>query len=166
MGPPSPHPPARRRTDTSDGRTGEMDRDELVATLSELLEAERAGVRLGAELLRIAEGSSLQTVAQTIREDEARWCAMLVGALARLGAPPSTKVGEFYAKVMAVEGLEPRLAYVNRGQAWVVRRLEALLPRIRDDRLRADLRAMLEAHVANIGLTASALERTAARRTT
>jgi hypothetical protein len=152
MGHASPH--------ATNGCTGDMDRDELVASLSELLEAERAGVRLGAELLRMAEGSGLQTVAQTIREDEARWCAMLVGALGRLGASPSTKVGGFYAKVMAVEGLEPRLAFLNRGQAWVVRRLEALLPKIRDEQLRAELRAMLEAHVANIELTASALERT------
>jgi hypothetical protein len=98
-----------------------------------------------------------EALAQTIRRDEAHWCRVLSDALIRLGAEPSTKVGDFYDKVMAIDGFEARLAFLNRGQGWVVRRLKDLLPAIRDERLAADLRAMLEAHVANIELTDQAL---------
>lgn len=134
-----------------------LDAAGLIAALTPLLEAERAGVRVGARLAAQAPDPPARALAQTIRQDEARWCQLLDRALRDLGAEPSTKVGDFYGKVMAIEGFEARLAFLNRGQAWVVRRLQDLLPRIRDDRLAADLRAMLEAHVANIELTDAAL---------
>ena len=37
-----------------------------------------------------------------------------------------------------------RLAFLNRGQAWVVRKLEKLLPRVCDDTLYADLKEMAD----------------------
>jgi hypothetical protein len=40
--------------------------------------------------------------------------------------------------------------FLNRGQAWVARRLAAELPRVPEN-ARAALQAMLESHVANIG---------------
>lgn len=76
---------------------------------------------------------------------------------ARSGGTPSRTVGAFHAKAMA-DPIE-RLAFLNRGQAWVVRKLEALTPKVRDDGLHADLRAMLDSHRVNIGLAASFLER-------
>ena len=51
---------------------------------------------------------------------------------------------------MAISDLEQRLDFLNRGQAWVVRRLEALIPGVQDAQVRADLGAMLEAHRRNI----------------
>ena len=51
---------------------------------------------------------------------------------------------------MAIPDLEQRLDFLNRGQAWVVRRLEALIPRIQDAQIRADLALMLDAHRSNI----------------
>jgi hypothetical protein len=132
---------------------GEGDPPTLIAVLSELLEAERAGARVGAHLIGQAETPDDLALARTIRDDEGRWCRMLAGALRRLGAKPSAKVGDFYAKVMATQGLPARLALLNRGQGWVVRKLEALLPKVRDDKLHVDLQAMLEAHLANIELT-------------
>jgi hypothetical protein len=93
----------------------------------------------------------------TIQRDEAKWCAMLLRHLKALGETPSPKVGTFYGKAMAIEGLEARLAFVNRGQSWVVRRLDALLPRIRDDRLHGVLAEMRRAHQANIDWVAGML---------
>lgn len=139
--------------------------DELVAALTELLEAERAGVRVGAQLVAMADGPETLSLARTIRDDETRWRRMLAGALRTLGAKPSARVGDFYDKVMATKGLQTRLALLNRGQGWVVRKLEALLPKVRDDQLHADLRAMLDAHVANIELTERALTRRVTGRT-
>jgi hypothetical protein len=66
---------------------------------------------------------------------------------------------------MATNGLPARLALLNRGQGWVVRKLQALLPNVRDDQLHAGLRAMLEAHLANIELTERALAHRATGRT-
>jgi nitronate monooxygenase len=53
---------------------------------------------------------------------------------------------------MAIGDLRERVAYVNRGQGWVVRKLRDLLPRVRDDRLHGDLGEMLRSHEANISL--------------
>ncbi len=51
---------------------------------------------------------------------------------------------------MAIAELPKRLAFLNRGQGWVVRRLRDALPRVQDDRLYEDLKVMLQAHELNI----------------
>jgi nitronate monooxygenase len=61
-------------------------------------------------------------------------------------------VGAFYDKAMAITDLTERMALLNRGQSWVVRKLRELLPRVRDESLRIDLQKMLESHEANIAL--------------
>jgi nitronate monooxygenase len=61
-------------------------------------------------------------------------------------------MGAFYGKAMAIGDLGQRIAFVNRGQGWVVRKLREMLPRVRDDKLHADLRDMLASHEANIAL--------------
>ena len=53
-------------------------------------------------------------------------------------------------KAMAIADLGERMAFLNRGQAWVVRKLQAMLPNLNDAGLRAELQAMLDAHVGNI----------------
>jgi hypothetical protein len=51
---------------------------------------------------------------------------------------------------MAIGDLAERVLFLNHRQLWVVQTLNETLPRVRDDRLRADLAAMLRAHEANI----------------
>lgn len=53
-----------------------------------------------------------------------------------------------------------RLAFLNRGQAWVVRKLEELLPRERDHILHAALNEMRASHVENIRLTQQCIAET------
>src|SRR5690606_8220816 len=117
-----PSSPVCYAGEASDSYMGYHDPEELVGALAELLEAERAGVRVGARLVAMAEEPDQLALARTIRDDESRWCRMLVGALRRLGARPSAKVGDFYDKVMATKGVQDRLALLNRGQGWVVRK--------------------------------------------
>ena len=62
----------------------------------------------------------------------------------------SSATGAFWGKAMAIADVDQRLSFLNRGQAWVVRRLEALIPRVEDAQVRADLSIMLEAHRGNI----------------
>ena len=120
--------------------------------LNELLEAERAGARVTLESARAAGSGPIAELMRTIQRDEARWCAMLARHVKALGAAPSPKVGAFYAKAMAIADLGERIAFLNRGQGWVVRKLREMLPRVRDDRLHADLAEMLRSHEANIAL--------------
>ncbi len=131
----------------------------LAGELNTLLEAERAGARVGAALVGEARamGASWQDLAKVIHDDEVHWARLLFEAVKTLGGAPSDKVGDFYERAMAIEGFEARLAFVNRGQGWVVRKLREILPGVADGELRATLEAMLEAHVVNIDAANAAL---------
>jgi hypothetical protein len=85
---------------------------------------------------------------------------MLLKQLKALGAPASTKVGAFHDKAMAIEGLPERIAFLNRGQGWVVRKLKEMLPKVRDDALHCDLSDMLRSHEINIERANEALRTT------
>ncbi|HLT17880.1 MAG TPA: DUF6306 domain-containing protein, partial [Thermomicrobiales bacterium] len=144
-------------SEASAGYNGEAQREEIVTALEELLQAERAGARVAALTAREMGEDDGRALLADIRHDEARWCAMLIASLRRLDATPSTEVGAFEGKAMAISDAGARLAFLNKGQDWVVRRLEKLIPRIQDDRLRDDLARMRVAHVANIERAAAFL---------
>lgn len=124
--------------------------DELLAALNELLEAERAGARVALETANQIKGQDLAPLVIDIQQDEVRWCRMLLGVIGSLGYLPSTSTGDFYEKAIAIEDLKERLLFLNRGQGWVVRRLEKLIPRIEELHIRAQLQTMLDAHIQNI----------------
>jgi hypothetical protein len=125
-------------------------RDELVAFLNELLEAERAGARVTLETAKAARDPAIAVLMTDIQHDEARWCAMLLHRIKELGGTASPRMGAFYEKAMAIESIPARLAFLNRGQGWVAKKLREMSPRVRDAALHADLKEMLESHVANI----------------
>jgi hemoglobin len=135
-----------------DGNQGCAGQEELIACLNELLESERAGAHVTLESAREAGSGPLAELMRGVQKDEARWCAMLFRRIQALGGEPSPKTGAFYGKAMAIANLGERVAFINRGQGWVARRLREVLPRIRDDDLRADLAEMLRSHKANIDL--------------
>lgn len=58
--------------------------------------------------------------------------------------------GAFKDKALAIEALSDRIAFLNRGQGWVVRKFREMLPKVRDDALHSDLSEMLTSHEANI----------------
>jgi hypothetical protein len=147
-----PSSPACFMHEADDAYMGYAGKEELIASLTELLEAERAGVRVTHESALRARGGPLGELMRAIEKDEARWCVMLAGHLRALGQPPSSKLGAFYDKAMTITDLVERVAFLNRGQGWVLRKLRELLPRVRDDRLHGDLREMLRSHEANIAL--------------
>jgi iron-sulfur cluster repair di-iron protein len=124
---------------------------EMLSALNELLEAERAGARVAMETGRSISAPDLAALVDDIHKDEVRWCSMLMRAIKTLGATPSSATGAFYGKAMAIADLDDRLKFLNRGQAWVVRKLQVLIPRITDPSARAELNGMLQAHHHNIG---------------
>ena len=124
---------------------------DVLSALNELLEAERAGARVARETAAaIGANHDWQALVSDIQHDEVHWCGMLMKAICAMGATPSDQTGAFHGKAMAIAELGERMAFLNRGQAWVVRRLQALLPRLTDEGIRQDLQAMHDAHVGNI----------------
>lgn len=144
--------PACSMHEAGDIYMGYAGKDEVTSFLNEMLEAERAGARVTLESARAAGAVPLAELLRTIQRDEARWCVMLHGHLKARGDKPSARVGDFYDRAMAVTDLRERIALLNRGQGWVVRKLREMLPRIRDGGLHADLSAMLRSHEINIAL--------------
>ena len=149
--------PACSMPEADDAYMGYAAKDELTALLNELLEAEHAGARVTLESAPAACSSPIAELMLRIQRDEARWCAMLADHVRLLGESPTPTVGAFYGKAMAIVDLGERIAFLNRGQAWVVRKLRELLPRVRSDQLHADLAEMLRSHEANIALATNFL---------
>lgn len=129
---------------------GFLSREEMLALLNELLEAERAGARGVAEMSKVPPFADRRDMLAAIAQDEARFCAMLNRHIVRLGGVPSKATGAFYGKLAAIADPAARLDLLNRGQGWVVRKLRDALPRLYDEALSADLSAMLRDHERNI----------------
>lgn len=132
------------------GYAGYLSDAELVELCNRLLEGERAGAKVADAFARASANAEAATLLRAVKRDEARFAALLARLVAALGGVPSKRTGAFYEKAMALEGLSERLGILNRGQASVVRSLEAALPRIADDRIHRALKDMLDAHRSNI----------------
>lgn len=128
---------------------GYLPTGEILALLNELLEAERAGAKTVAAMAAAAEDEVADILAP-VAKDEARFCAMLSRQIVRLGGEPSGRTGDFHQKALAINSPQERIDFLNRGQGWVVRKLQKNLGRIADEALHADLADMLQVHEANI----------------
>ncbi|MGH7973840.1 MAG: DUF6306 domain-containing protein [Limisphaerales bacterium] len=125
-------------------------RDELLTFLNEMLEAERAGAKALLHISKEAQDATASALAMAVHHDEARWCAMLIAAIRLHGGVASDATGAFYEKVLAIADAKARLAFVNRGQGWVVKKLKEAIPHIADEHLAKDLAVMLTSHEENI----------------
>ncbi len=121
-----------------------------VDRLNELLEAERAGVETLSRLFPEARTPEMRELFEQVRDDEAWSCAGLARSLKTLGAVMSEKKGDFAEKVMAEPSLAARLKLLNRGQRWVVKRLDALLGETLPAPVSEFLAEMKVRHLANI----------------
>lgn len=128
-----------------------MSTHELAAFLNTLLEAERAGAKVVAAFLEhLTLAPEARDCLARIQRDESRNCAELADLLRHLGRDKTARTSDFLGRALAVEGTRQRLEFLNRGQAWIVRRIAAALPRIRDARVRATMLQMQASHIANI----------------
>ena len=124
---------------------------QLVERLNALLEAERAGARVLAVLRDCLDSRSpLRGLLERVQKDEGANAVRLYKTIRRLGGVASHDTGAFVPKVLALDGLLPRLRLLNKGQEWVVRRIDELLPLVTDDEARAMLDAMRQSHLDNI----------------
>ncbi|HEY0524913.1 MAG TPA: DUF6306 domain-containing protein [Stellaceae bacterium] len=127
-----------------------LPRDELVALLNTLIEAERAGAKTLAWYVKTTPEGEMRDALAAVGRDEGRYVALLGRLLRSLGATPSEATGSFFEKARAIENPADRLAFLNRGQGWVARKLAEALPRIADPEMRTALEEMQRTHVENI----------------
>ena len=118
--------------------------------LNELLEAERAGVDTLSRLFPEARGPEMRRLFERIRNDEAWSCAGLVRSIEAIGGSISDKKGDFADKVMGEPTLAARLRLLNRGQGWVVKRLDGLLGETLPLPVNGFAEEMKARHLANI----------------
>ncbi|CAA0094752.1 Uncharacterised protein [Halioglobus japonicus] len=112
---------------------------EMVEALRELLAAERAGARAATACLALAQSSDEREQLQQLHQREVDSCRALLACLIHLGVTPGNDVGEFYNKVIALDTLDERLLLIDKGQRWVLRRVELLLANTDDESIRAEL---------------------------
>jgi hypothetical protein len=140
-----------------------MKKDELIALLNRLLEAERSGVRAVSGIMKSLPDGELKDGLKKAKRDEARYVAGLHALLKQLGIVPSEKVGDFADKLLAIEGTAEQLKFLNRGQGWVARKIEGLLPALTDQARRDFFLEMLDTHRKNIAWAEKMIERLATK---
>lgn len=123
---------------------------DVIGTLNELLQAERAGVEVGAQLKAGQDKGYLRNHLAKVEADEAVSCAVLERAVRVMGGAPAAGKNDFAAKVAALPDLAAQLELLARGQMWVVKRLDLLLTEALPGEVTAALREMREEHVANV----------------
>ena len=119
------------------------------ALLQTLLSAERAGARVAGETLRQATDPDQRELLQQVLKGEGESCQHLLTCLRHLGLTPNHETGAFYDKAMAIEPLDERLLFVDKGQQWVIRKLREFLPGCEDALIRHELERMLRIHEEN-----------------
>jgi len=123
--------------------------EDEAALLQTLLSAERAGAKVAGESLRQTSDPKQRDLLQQVLKGEGDSCRHLLTCLRHLGLEPNRETGAFYAKAMAIESLEERLLFVDKGQQWVIRKLREYLPGCEDALIRSELEQMLKIHEEN-----------------
>ncbi|HZP45539.1 MAG TPA: DUF6306 domain-containing protein [Candidatus Binataceae bacterium] len=130
---------------------------QLESFLNTLGEAERAGGRVLHELTALPQSLELREMLKKVGHDEGYYAGELAAHVRRLGGTPSNKTGDFVEKVRAVPDLKGKLELLNRGQRWVIRKINEQLPAVADETLHAFLKVMADGHEVNIGALDKAL---------
>jgi len=131
---------------------------QLEGFLNALGEAERAGGRVLHELTAQAHSLELREMLKKVGHDEGYYAGELSAHVRRLGGVASNKTGDFVEKVRAVNDLRGKLELLNRGQRWVIRKIEEQLASLADADLHAFLDLMAKGHHVNIGALDDALK--------
>lgn len=122
----------------------------LVDRMQELLEAERAGVKCLDAMADNASDMGKKELFSIFRNDEGKFCAGLFRFLQDRGVVPTTNVGAFADKVIALPTEAEQVALLIKGQAWVVRKIDEIPPADMNPGERAFFADMREVHVVNI----------------
>ena len=132
---------------------------ELEGFINLMGEAERAGGRVLHELTALAQSAELRELLKKVAHDEGYYAGELAAQVRRLGGTASNRTGDFVDKVRAVPELRAKLELLNRGQRWVIRKINERIPSMADEELKAFLVVMAQGHEMNIGALEAALAR-------
>ena len=122
----------------------------LIDRMQELLEAERAGVKCLDAMADHAADMGKKELFTLFRNDEGKYCAGLFALIQARGAAPTTNVGAFADKVIALPTEAEQVALLVKGQAWVVRKIDEIPPAELNAQETAFFADMREVHVVNI----------------
>ena len=122
----------------------------LIDRMQELLEAERAGVKSLDAMADHASDVEKKELFTLFRNEEGKFCAGLFGFLQARGAVPTTNVGAFADKVLALPTETEQVALLVKGQSWVVRKIDEIPPAEMNAGEKAFFADMREVHVVNI----------------
>ena len=122
----------------------------LVDRMQELLEAERAGVKCLDAMADNASDMGKKELYSLFRNDEGKFCAGLFRLIQARGAQPTSAVGAFADKVIALPTEAEQVALLIKGQAWVVRKIDEIPPAETNADEKAFFADMREVHVVNI----------------
>ncbi|MBS0520200.1 MAG: hypothetical protein JSR90_16005 [Proteobacteria bacterium] len=153
-----PSSPACLAHEADDAYMGFASRDEIVAFLTELLEAERAGAAVAQGCAKAAAGTPFAGPLHDLDRDAMHRCATLSRQLDRLGAPTPAGGGAVEEQAPAIAGLRERLVLLDHDQGSVLRKLRGMLPRVRDDALHRELRQIAHAQEIRNALLQALLE--------
>ncbi|MDH2240969.1 DUF6306 domain-containing protein [Pseudomonas sp. GD03909] len=117
--------------------------------LQDLLSAERAGAKVAGDSLQQPCTPEQRQLLEQVRHGEIESCKLLLECLQLRGLEPNKDIGAFYGKAMAIESMDDRLPFVDKGQQWVIRKLREYLPGCEDPELRSRLERMLHIHEEN-----------------
>src|SRR5665213_1537368 len=125
--------------------------------LNTLGEAERAGGRVLHEVEALAQSDELRALLKKVGHDEGYYAGELSAHVRRLGGQPSNKTGDFVEKVRAIPSFKAKLELLNKGQRWVIRKIQETLPSVTDRELSEFLVNMEKGHETNISSLEEAL---------
>lgn len=146
------HSPICYSAEADDVYMGFAGTDELIAALDDLLRVEQIGAHIAGAGTKDGGGDAHTALMNAVLGNEREWYATLAGHIVRLGSVPASEAEAGPEKAMPILD---QLAALHRIHADLVGRLQALLPRVRDDVLHADLRKILEGHrLQGLGLDA------------
>ncbi|HEX9192001.1 MAG TPA: DUF6306 domain-containing protein [Candidatus Deferrimicrobiaceae bacterium] len=122
----------------------------IVDRMQELLEAERAGVKCLDAMADNASDMGRKELYSLFRNDEGKFCAGLFRLIQARGAQPTSTVGAFADKVIALPTEAEQVALLIKGQGWVVRKIDEIPPAETNADEKAFFADMREVHVLNI----------------
>ncbi|GBF11162.1 DUF6306 domain-containing protein [Tepidibacillus infernus] len=128
-----------------------------IELLNQLLEAEKAGV-VTLDFFQKAY-PDVELPLDLIKSDESWSTNGLIESVKREGGVPSKNTGDFADKVKAQEGLSNRLSLLNKGQSWVVRKIDDLFQMELHEETRSFLTQMKKKHIENIQTCQDFLDR-------
>lgn len=125
--------------------------NDLVERLRQLLEAERAGVFTARALLAEAKDDGEIELLERVLDGERESCRILGRLILRSEKRTGNSVGDFYKKVLALDGPVQRLNLLVKGQEWVVRKVDEAMELSVDPPLTGELSHIRQVHIDNIG---------------